>query len=446
MVKLLQAGDGYNLRHLQDVLADTFHFPKETIKAILSEAKGLAGEVPELQRYHLGQGRQQGTPAQLLGMEARGRAVEFVTRELLSKEIADENAALARNGQKPITNAELAETARSVGAEDSSNQGVGDAHEPSGATYQPDEVAPGVHFRTGRTGGGDLTPPPPGMSAAPVAEGITNRELAAMIEQGRLKPVRGGQEAGWIVPPKLAELGERAMRFATSVWDSVRELAGAMAPRTSRLSPEAGDAVSRYNASDTYARELAPVLIDRVLGEGATVKERMLVGQVITERRLRHMRQHFLEESRKASNLAADARARGESAAEYAREATEKQIAAREVKTTIGRGLDAADSPLMSEADYQAALQNPRVQEALKLFDQHVVPIMEKNYRAAQGLEADDPIHSPTQIPGSPVNLKAVRESDPRTPGTILFNTGRGNLKNPKQNKLGFAHEATGAA
>jgi hypothetical protein len=258
----------------------------------------------------------------------------------------------------------------------------------------------------------------PGGRVSP--EDAAARMLAERLAQGL--PQQGtamGAGAPSPLPPPLREqLKEAGRRFVTRLWDGLRELGGAMAPRTSRLSQSAGEALTRFNASDIYARELTPHLIDRVLGPDARPNDALIVGGVIVETRLRHMREDFLR--------------RGE---------PEK---AREVRTIIGMPLDGdpLKNPFLSEADYQRYRSDPQVREAVERYRSEVVPILERNFRDAQGLEDTDPINSHTQIPGLPVNFK-VPQGEVR-PGTV--STRRGEPTNPKQRKLPFANEATGAA
>ncbi len=59
-------------------------------------------------------------------------------------------------------------------------------------------------------------------------------------------------------------------------------------------------------------------------------------------------------------------------------------------------------------------------------------------------MEDTDPINSPTQVKGQPVNLKRY-DPDRPDPSTI-YSGGRGNLKNPTLKKYPFAVQATGAS
>ncbi len=83
----------------------------------------------------------------------------------------------------------------------------------------------------------------------------------------------------------------------------------------------------------------------------------------------------------------------------------------------------------------------------MRRWNNEFVPVMEDNFRRAQGMEDDDPINSFTQIQGSPVNLKPYRQGEDPTASIIPTGQGgRGNLKNVKMGKFIFAQQATGLA
>jgi hypothetical protein len=151
------------------------------------------------------------------------------------------------------------------------------------------------------------------------------------------------------------------------------------------------------------------------MGPNTTTAARRLVGAVLTEMRLRWIRDY------------------------YGR--TGDPDTAADVKTIVGQ----PNSPLKTEADFQGALKNPEVKAALDRFRTEFVPLMESNYRKAEGLDDSDPIISPTQIPGLPVNLKGVDADAPDT-GSIVRTGSRGKLTNQKLGKLPFARKATGSA
>ncbi len=74
------------------------------------------------------------------------------------------------------------------------------------------------------------------------------------------------------------------------------------------------------------------------------------------------------------------------------------------------------------------------------------VPVMEKFFRMAEGMDADTVIERMTQIPGLPFSVKAIRAGDTIGQGSVMTGTKEGNLKNPGLRKLGAANSFTGSA
>lgn len=233
-------------------------------------------------------------------------------------------------------------------------------------------------------------------------------------------------------PPPVPPPADPSRPITHRVVDTFRELGGAIAPRLSRLSSEAGNKLARFISAPNAAKVKAPVLIDRVLPERIKNGHDLdtLVGGVLVEMRLRHMRQAYLNESAKATDPA-------EQAALLKR--------AQEVGSIIGKPIekdgDPLASPLAFEQQYQDALKNPDVQAALQRYQQHVAPILDSQFREADGLPANQAIPNFTQIPGMPVNLKAWRSGEVGT-GTAVS----GNLKNPRARRNPFARQAKGTA
>jgi DNA-binding CsgD family transcriptional regulator len=293
----------------------------------------------------------------------------------------------------------------------------------------------------GGAGGPSPAPEPTeGLPGAPGEEpqrGLTRRKLGAKVLEGIKGILEGesGQGEG-LWPVTLAKAGyERVKKVVMGepgkedegllsrigagirhIGYNLREFAGEMGPRTTALNDASGLALAHFNAARDFARQAAPDYIDRVMGPKATDADRRLVGATLTEMRLRRIHNYL--------------RATGEA------------DAADRVNTLVG----AEGSPFRTEEDYQNALKNTKVTAALERFRKEFVPVMENQYRRAQGLEADEEINAPTQIPGMPVNLKALREGEPDTPGTVRMGGGRGNLLNVRLGKYQFARQATGAA
>jgi len=274
----------------------------------------------------------------------------------------------------------------------------GDAHEPARAI--PGEFNPADLERDSAPGGGE---PRPGGIDAQLKEAVKD-----FVQD----------ESGHLDLERLREFalhhGQRLKKYVRYVREEFSKLAGKMAPTTTRLDRETGEALTRMNAAPVYARMQTPMFIDKVLGPKASPQDRLIAGAVLTERRLRYMKQAY----RQAGD----------------------QAAAQAVTSIIGK----QGSPFQSFDAYRSALQSPKIQEMLRNWEREFVPTMEDNFRRAQGLEESDPISSFTQIPGSPVNLKPV--SAESAGPTTVFTTARGDLRRVKLGKLKFAEQATGTA
>jgi hypothetical protein len=231
-------------------------------------------------------------------------------------------------------------------------------------------------------------------------------------------------ESGTLNIPKVEEFAaktyEKLKKGYQHLQDNAGQMAGEMFPRLTRMSRVAGEKASRFVSADGYAEMATPEMIDRVLGPGATEADRKLVGAVLTERRLRYARAVFetFGDAERAGN----------------------------VRSMIGASTPEGEIYLPSEQAYQEALNSPRVQEAIKRWKDSMVPVMEDNFRRSQGIEPDEMIQALTQIPGEPINLRAISMEADVTPSTVFFGTSRGNLKNTRLHENRFAREFKGSA
>lgn len=261
-----------------------------------------------------------------------------------------------------------------------------------------------------------------------------NIKIAASSELSPGKPV---------TPPTPETLLKKAKTFSTSLWDRVQELGQASHPKTTRLSEAAGEAMNRNSAAKIHAQLLGEHLIDEVFGpKGTTDAEDRLAGLVRAEQRLRYMRNAYERRANEIGREADAAKATGdkEKEARLTAQHAEAFNAEMNVRTLVG----GKDSPVATEAEYQRALHDSRIQELLSKTKDNVAPIMEENYRGATGLPDDEDIHSFTQEPGNPVNLIRSREGDKAVATAIPLK--RGEPTNPRQRALGFAKQATGSS
>ncbi len=330
----------------------------------------------------------------------------------------------------------------------------GEAHEPAGATAGPkEEVAPGVMFHH-----------------EPIERaGISQEDWPPAIN-----PIIGGQDPPSTPLRQLVEqFKDKGLKTLRAVRDYFGELSHEMAPRTTRMDRIAGEKLSQLNAADNYVREAIPSYIDRILGPDATPEDDMRAGGVYVEKRLRKIRefvqgevdrlageiaQHTESLKRLKDALANDPQVKALKAGEAIRERiakTEKAISdlekehkgrvkeASEVKTTI-HILNPAG--LRSEADFEEAKNDPKIEAILQRRREILVPELDKNYRMAQGTPDDEDIHSPTQIKGDEGNLKAIRPGETISPSMMFTSPNRGKLTNTRISRFGFARKATGSA
>jgi hypothetical protein len=267
----------------------------------------------------------------------------------------------------------------------------------------------------------------------------------------------------------LASLGSRAQ----AAWDGLRagvrgfrdnadELSHVIAPRTARLpgGKEAADSIARRAAVPVAVERGTPYYLDKVatmkIGDefpgmaGEKIKDENQLtqayerlGATFMEERLRHTRMQYAHKSVEyADQLAtlpkdSPARAALEKLRDYWYDAAVK------VNSAIGT------YELPNEAKYQEVLNSDQYKEFGKNWEKYMTPFMNETFKTIQGLEADDPVDTLSQLPGRPFNAIAVREGDKAPdPGAkdVFTSTKRGELRNPKIMPYGFAREFTGSA
>jgi hypothetical protein len=255
--------------------------------------------------------------------------------------------------------------------------------------------------------------------------------------------------------PALRAAARQFRRALGYLNDALGRLSGRMFPATTKLNAAAGESMARYATLKTYVRLASEHYLDRILGNGHREQDRMIAGAVLTERRLRYMRQHFRSEANNARmlnqqyaaaamhapNPADQFRLRRESLRQLRRSRVFDKFA-NEVVSIIG----APNSPLKSIGQYRAYLGTQRMQNIIKTWADEFVPVMDANFRLAQGMGVTDPIDSKTQIPGQPINIKALRPDEPDPKSGIRVGERPGELRNPKARLLRFSKSARGNA
>jgi len=258
-------------------------------------------------------------------------------------------------------------------------------------------------------------------------------------------------------PAAWRDAGTKLRRAGQFIVDAVGRLNGRMFPATTRLDPAAGEKMAKYATVRPFVELAAEHYLDKVLYPGASDAARRQAGAVLTERRLRYMRFAFKRAAQDARRQSQQHLAAAQQTANpvqqqmHLRESTRQKRRANVYDRWAGNVssiVGAPGSPIADFATYRRWLNSPSMQRVIRDWEQHFVPVMEANFRAAQGLAPTDPIDSLTQIPGSPINIKALRPGDdPMAPSSVRVSEGGpGTLRNTRARKFRFAESARGDA
>ena len=274
----------------------------------------------------------------------------------------------------------------------------------------------------------------------------------------RVAKAIAGEESGAV---NVGQLGRHARnaydhlkKMAQYVFDAAGKLGGRIAPATSRLDPEAGNSVARYDASRGLAEEQAAYYPEVVLGREGVSDESLArkVGATIFEERARDAKAQLADRASQSERAAVQARQammRAQTPDEFDRlkaaaerheaEAKKDRKDAAKIVTVVGANW----SPFQTNADFLAAQADPQVRAAVGRYDREYVPVKEDNFRRNQGLDDTDPIGTITQRKAGAVSAYPIQEEGQK-PGAGT--RGQGYLGNPKIRKLSTARDATLAA
>lgn len=251
------------------------------------------------------------------------------------------------------------------------------------------------------------TPPPPAPPGVPPTPPPPSGS-----PPGGTPPPPGGTPPGTPPPPPPGpvRLTLNLLRGVPGTFKTISsQLAGKSAPKTSIASEESGNALVRYASSKIAAPLVAKEMATEVLGPNYRDADfGQKLGAVLVEDRLRGMRDAFT----KAGDAAA----------------------ANRVNTIIGQ----PDSPLRTEAEFQAALADPEIRAAIDRHKRTVQPAAQQAHEEAGGELAGPGLNT-----GAFVNLKAIFEGGEQN---LLGGGGRGNLMNPLRRPSRFSKQAAGTA
>lgn len=272
--------------------------------------------------------------------------------------------------------------------------------------------------------------------------------------KGKLEGEESTSKSGSI----LGSAKEQTKAMALHLKDSAQRFSGKMFPTLTRLARKSGETAARYISSTAYAKQAAPVIAEEIIGrpepaESAFKRWRQpridpemdkKVGAVLAEDNLRGISAKAAEKYDQAKEQIREAITQGKSADEIKplQEAERRAFyEAQQVHTLIGGD----GSPFKTEAEYQDALKDPKVQDVIERYKDWWKGEPEANYKVTQGIAPDEELEGRGEQTGARVNLKAVLP-DQEKPATTVITSPSGNLRNPKLKRSPFAKKAKGTA
>lgn len=235
--------------------------------------------------------------------------------------------------------------------------------------------------------------------------GATPSSLPARPTIGEVIPPRPATGLPPSVPPTPAPPSPPAppatpffQRLRQSITGTIGTMAGKTLPRITQLGKQAGEAGARYISSAIAARPMAN-LFARDVTTGLDI-DPIKLGAALSEDNLRSI---------EGSTF-----------------------------SFVGK-----DKPFATEAEYQAYLKEPGVQEAIKRHISNWENVIEPMFREAQQIDPSVTLPTRGKQTGARVNLAAIMEGEPVPPGTV-YSSGRGNILNTLRKKSPFGVKATG--
>ncbi|MFA7279103.1 MAG: diguanylate cyclase [Sterolibacterium sp.] len=207
-----------------------------------------------------------------------------------------------------------------------------------------------------------------------------------------------------------AAVNSFAKKAVKGVTDFARGKGGESAPKTTALSRPAGEAVVRHGAAKIAAPRIYEEMYSKVFKGDDELGDRAMA--VMVEDNLRDLK--------KNSKTPDD------------------------VASVVGEHDGAI---FKTEAEYQAALKDPKVQEAIERWKETVNPWMDEQYRTLQALPEGQELKTRGAQTGARINLKAIREDAANMPPPdATMGSSSGNLNAPRQNFNVFGKSAKGTA
>ena len=269
----------------------------------------------------------------------------------------------------------------------------------------------------------NVPPPPMGSEGQPEPDEPA-RNIAGHLTGAVLEAYTGDTRSTW------NKLGD-AMN---ALYDGIRRYSGKMFPTVTRLNRIVGEKLGIYVSAPIFAVEKSAELSRRIIGSDDDLD--LKVGTLLSEDQLRSIKAAHLQLP--STNVQG-----GKFTQENLRDARPTQVQiekALKINTFIGK----EGSPFQTEAEYQAALSDPKIQAALNRVRQHYGPLIDDMFRKAMGLDPDAELAARGFQTGIRTNLMARDPNDTDRKGMIVTGSRRGNLRNPNRGKTPFSREATG--
>jgi hypothetical protein len=216
--------------------------------------------------------------------------------------------------------------------------------------------------------------------------------------------------------------------------DGINRYSGKIFPTLTRLARTAGEKAGTYISAKVWAVEKSAELARTIIGSDADLD--LKVGTLLSEDQLRSLKA-------KALKLPDVNVPGGKFTRESLQEAKPSQAEieqALRINTFIGK----EGSPFRTEEEYQAALADPKIQEALAKVKRHYGPLIDDLFRKAMNLDPNSELAQRGFQTGIRTNLMARDPNDPDKAGMIVTGSKTGGLRNTQRGSTPFAREAKG--
>ncbi len=212
----------------------------------------------------------------------------------------------------------------------------------------------------------------------------------------------------------MGTLPKSATDAVGKVWTNVKDAwKSSVLPNLTRSSPEAADSMAEHAASKIAAPHMADAMITDVYG----AKEHEKPGVMGALRKKLGVPTIDRASQEKFDAVQMEDRLRGIADRQNAK-ANDPQLSPAEQQEAHGAAqkvhtlVHPEYGYFKSEAEYQAALHDPKIQEMIQKYEANVNPAFDEMYRTNKGLESDDPVPAQGRDTKMITNLRAIREGE----------------------------------